>query len=192
MICDPFPPFAPSSFHIKFATQAWERAGAAALRRQVFCEEQRIFAHDDRDALDAGAITLVALSSFGIAPVDVVGTVRIHRDQPGVRSPHSGGSGTSEWSGSRLAVAKPFRRIGTIGTSLIRLAVMAAHARGCRVFHAHVQSANAPLFHALHWTTLQEVEVYGHPHHLMQADLAYYPPIADPEVGFLSHLKHAA
>jgi putative N-acetyltransferase (TIGR04045 family) len=180
MICDPFPAFAPSSFTIKFATEAWEFAGARELRRQVFCQEQRIFVDDDRDALDAHAITLVALSSMGVAPMDVVGTVRIHCDQPG------------EWSGSRLAVAKDFRRVGTIGTSLIRLAVMAAHARGCEVFHAHVQSGNAPLFHALHWKTLREVEVYGHPHHLMQVDLAYYPPIASPEVGFVSHLKRAA
>jgi putative N-acetyltransferase (TIGR04045 family) len=180
MICDPFPAFAPSSFQIKCATEAWEHAGAAALRRQVFCVEQRIFQDSDRDALDEHAITLVAASSFGVAALDIVGTVRIHCDQP------------QQWSGSRLAVAKPFRRIGTIGTSLIRLAVRTAHARGCQVFRAHVQSANARLFHALHWTTLEEVEVYGHPHHFMQADLAYYPPITSPETGFLSHLKQAA
>ena len=76
------------------------------------------------------------------------------------------------WWGSRLAVARPYRKVGAIGTSLIRLAVGSAHARGCRRFLAHVQSQNAPLFHALHWQTLDEVMLHGHPHHFMQADLA--------------------
>ncbi len=55
-----------------------------------------------------------------------------------------------------------------------------------------MQSQNAKLFHALHWETLEEVTLLGHPHHFMQADLAWYPPVAAPEIGFLSHLKQAA
>ena len=50
----------------------------------------------------------------------------------------------------------------------------------------------APLFQALHWETLDQVTLLGHPHHFMQADLTYYPPLATPETGFLSHLKQAA
>ena len=34
MICDPFPVFLPSEYRVKFATDAWERREAAALRRQ--------------------------------------------------------------------------------------------------------------------------------------------------------------
>ena len=158
--------------------------GNATRRRRfaatVFCNEQRIFQGTDRDAIDDIAIPLVALSSLAIAHEDVVGTVRIHEAEPGL------------WWGSRLAVARPYRRIGTLGTSLIRLAVGSAHASGCRRFLAHVQSQNAPLFHALHWETLEEITMHGHPHHFMQADLACYPPIATPETGFLSHLKQAA
>jgi putative N-acetyltransferase (TIGR04045 family) len=180
MIFDPFPVFLPAAYRVKFATEAWERREAAALRRQVFCEEQGIFVDDDRDDIDAIAIPLVVISSLGVAPHDVVGTVRIHEAEPGV------------WWGSRLAVAPDYRRIGALGSSLIRLAVCSAHARGCRRFYAHVQSQNALLFRRLHWHTIEETDLRGRPHHFMQADLAYYPPIADPEIGFLSLPKRAA
>src|SRR5450631_2497513 len=169
MIFDPFPVFLPAEYRVKFATEAWERREAAALRRQVFCEEQGIFVGDDRDDIDAIAIPLVVISSLGIAPHDVVGTVRIHEAEPGV------------WWGSRLAVAADYRGIGALGSSLIRLAVSSAHARGCRRFFAHVQSQNAPLFRRLRWDTIEEVNIHGRPHHFMQADLRHYPPFADAE-----------
>jgi putative N-acetyltransferase (TIGR04045 family) len=180
MIFDPFPVFQPAQYRVKFATDTWERREAAALRRQVFCTEQRIFGGDDRDAVDDVAIPIVATSSFGVVSQEVVGTVRIHEAEPGI------------WWGSRLAVAAAYRRVGALGTSLIRLAVSSAHARGCRRFYAHVQSQNAPLFRRLFWDTIEEVVIHGRPHHLMQADLAHYPPIADGEDGFLSLPRKAA
>jgi putative N-acetyltransferase (TIGR04045 family) len=180
MMCDPFPEFLPSEYQIKFATEEWERREASALRRQVFCGEQGIFAQDDRDALDEVAIPIVAISSFAVVTQEVVGTVRIHEAEPGL------------WWGSRLAVAANYRRIGSLGTALIRLAVSSAHARGCRRFLAHVQSQNALLFRRLHWDTIDEVSIHGRPHHFMQADLRYYPPIMDAETGFLSLPKKAA
>jgi putative N-acetyltransferase (TIGR04045 family) len=180
MIIESFRPFLACEFRVKAATLPWEKNRAAALRREVFCGEQGIFPDTDRDAIDDIAIPLVALSSLAITHEDVVGTVRIHEAEPGL------------WWGSRLAVARPYRKIGAIGTSLIRLAVGSARARGCRRFLAHVQSQNADLFHALHWETLEEVILLGHPHHFMQADLAYYPHMGAPETGFLSHLKQAA
>jgi putative N-acetyltransferase (TIGR04045 family) len=180
MIFDPFPVFLPAQYRVKFVTEAWEQRGAAALRRAVFCEEQRIFARDDRDAIDDVAIPIVAISSFGVALDEVVGTVRIHEAEPGV------------WWGSRLAVAADYRRIGALGSSLVRLAVSSAHARGCQRFFAHVQSQNALLFQRLHWTTLEEVEFHGRPHHFMQANLNHYPPFADAESGFWSLPRKAA
>jgi putative N-acetyltransferase (TIGR04045 family) len=179
MIFEPFPDFLPAEYRVKFVTEGWERREAAALRRHVFCEEQRIFATDDRDAIDEHAITIVAISSFAVASQEVVGTVRIHEAEPGV------------WWGSRLAVAGEYRRISALGTSLIRLAVSSAHARGCWRFLAHVQSQNAPMFQRLHWDTIHEVTLHGRPHHFMRADLLHYPPIADPETGFLSLPKAA-
>jgi putative N-acetyltransferase (TIGR04045 family) len=180
MICDPFPPFLSPEYQVKFATETWEKRGAAALRRAVFCGEQGIFAHDDRDAIDDVAIPIVAISSLGIVADAVVGTVRIHQPEPGI------------WWGSRLAVAHDYRRVGALGAALIRLAVGSAHARGAREFYAHVQSRNALLFQRLHWETLAVIDLHGRPHHHMRADLDHYPPIADADRGFTSFLKRAA
>lgn len=174
MIFEPVKPFLACEFQVKFATERWEQRQAAALRRRVFCEEQRLFAGDDRDAIDDIAIPLVALSLLGVAADEVVGTVRIHEAEPGL------------WWGSRLTVAAPYRRVGALGTALIRLAVSSAHARGCTRFLAHVQAQNAPLFHRLHWRTLEEIDLHGHLHHKMEADLTFYPPFAAPETGFLA------
>lgn len=177
MIVEPITAFVPAEYRIKYATEAWELGAAAALRRQVFCEEQGLFVADDRDAVDDVATAIVAVSTLAVTPHDVVGTVRIHEPEPGV------------WWGSRLAVAAPYRKVGLLGASLIRLAVSSAHGQGARRFFAHVQSQNAPLFRRLRWTTLDETSIHGRPHHFMEADLAYYPPIADPQTGFLSLLR---
>ena len=172
--------FTAPSFTVKFADRPWEFRDAAALRRRVFCEEQRIFEGHDRDAVDAVAIPIVAVSRLAVAPGDVVGPVRIPEPAPGL------------WMGSRLAVAPDHRRIGALGAALIRVAVSSAHARGCRRFIAHVQSQNAPMFARLHWHTLEEVELHGRPHHLMQADLDHYPPLLDALAGITALAKMAA
>jgi len=182
MIFEPFKPFIASEFQVRFAGLPWERNAAAALRRKVFCEEQGIFAADDRDATDDHAIALVALSLLGVAEGEVVGTVRIHRDE----------SEDGTWWGSRLAVEKSYRKLGAVGASLIRLAVSSAHARGCRRFLANVQSQNALLFQHLHWRSLGEFDLLGRPHHRMEADLDHYPPFATPETGFVSLSRLAA
>lgn len=168
----PPPPFLASDYIVHFATEPWEAAGAAELRRQVFCAEQGVFDHDDRDAIDAVATTIVALSTLAGGPDEVIGTVRIHQSAPGI------------WWGSRLAVAPSHRRVGVIGPALIRLAVSSAHAMGCVRFFAHVQSRNELLFRRLHWAKIEQVSLHGREHLLMQADLAHYPPIVDGSVGF--------
>jgi putative N-acetyltransferase (TIGR04045 family) len=180
MIFEPFPEFLPSEYRVKFATEEWEYREAAALRQAVFCDEQKIFAGDDRDALDAIAIPIVAISSFAVAAQEVVGTVRIHQTEPGI------------WWGSRLAVAREYRKISALGISLIRLAVCSAHARGCKRFYAHVQAQNAPMFRRVGWSTIEEKMLHGRVHHFMRADLSKYPPFADAETGFLSLPKKAA
>lgn len=180
MMFEPFRPFLPNDFQVKFATATWERRCAAALRRQVFCAEQGLFGGgDDRDSLDEIAIPIVALSLLGVTADDVVGTVRVHESEPGV------------WWGSRLAVAEDYRKVGALGAALIRLAVSSAHARGATSFLAHVQSQNALLFRRLHWNIVDEKELHGRPHYLMQADLAFYPPIRDAETGFRTAARGA-
>lgn len=172
--CDPAPAFAPCEFRIKWADSGWEIAHARRLRREVFCDEQGVFAGDDLDAIDAHAQPLVALACIGGMADQVVGTVRIHAGEEGL------------WWGSRLAVDQSFRHVGRIGATLIRLAVCSAHARGATLFLAHVQAQNLALFEKMHWRTLKEETLHGRPHLLMQADLAMYPPCHDPLTGFVS------
>ena len=50
-----------AGYTIKWVTLPWEREQAYALRRQVFCREQGLFADDDRDEIDDHAHLLVAL-----------------------------------------------------------------------------------------------------------------------------------
>jgi putative N-acetyltransferase (TIGR04045 family) len=179
MIVDNILPFLPCEFRIKFAASRWERDGSYALRRAVFCDEQGIFRTSDRDETDEHAIPIVALSMLGVASDQVVGTVRIHEEAPGV------------WWGSRLAVESEYRRIGAIGATLIRLAVSSANAMGCQTFLAHVQKQNEPLFRQMNWRTIEEVDLLGRPHLKMQADLSAYPPCATPELGYVALRKAA-
>jgi putative N-acetyltransferase (TIGR04045 family) len=167
--------FSPCEFRVKWAESDWERTQAHALRRAVFCAEQRVFEHDDRDEIDQRAQLIVALSCVGGMPDEVLGTVRIHEEAPNV------------WWGSRLAVAADYRSHGRLGATLSRLAVCSAHACGCTEFYAHVQSQNAALFRRLHWRTVEETDIHGRPHDLMQVDLDRYPPCHTPFTGFVTH-----
>lgn len=172
--------YAPVEYLVREAAQQWERDGAMALRRAVFCIEQGLFARDDRDATDDQAQLLVAMSCTAGLPEQVVGTVRIHR-----------GAAAGEWWGSRLAVHPAFRSQGHLGITLIRLAVSRANAQGCGTFLAQVQMQNVPLFRKLGWQMLEETAVHGRPHARMQADLDGYPPCHDPVSGFVTRAKAA-
>ena len=178
-LAPPFP-FVPGEYVVKLASEPWERAACRELRRAVFCDEQRIFHGDDRDEIDEVALPIVALACVAGMPDQAIGTVRIHRIGP------------DEWQGSRLAVHADFRRIAMIGTELIRHAVSSAHGLGCRRFIAHVQAQNVPLFRRLNWRSLSEETLHGRPHHLMEADLAHYPPRREAEFHFVTQLHRAA
>jgi putative N-acetyltransferase (TIGR04045 family) len=179
ILTPPFP-FLPTEYRVKLVHEDWERNACARLRRSVFCEEQKIFAGDDSDDIDAVALPIAALSCMLGMADQVVGTVRIHELEPGL------------WQGSRLAVHSDFRRVASLGSELIRHAVSTAHARGCKRFLAHVQEQNVALFNRLNWRTLEAVTLHGRPHRLMQADLAHYPPRLQEEVGFVTVLRNAA
>jgi putative N-acetyltransferase (TIGR04045 family) len=166
--------FSPSEYRIKWAQSHWEREQAYALRRAVFCIEQRLFDSDDIDSVDAHAQLIVATSCMAGIADQVVGTVRIHEAEPGI------------WWGSRLAVAADFRLLGKLGATLIRLAVRSAHGLGCRKFLAHVQRQNVPMFKRLHWSALREITLHERPHQLMSADLDSYPPYHMPFTGFVT------
>ena len=183
-VCELPPGFRPCDFRVKWADSDWERSQGHALRRAVFCIEQGIFVGDDRDPVDDHAQLLVAVSQVGGMADQVVGTVRIHRGDDG-RDP-------AVWWGSRLAVHAAFRHHGRIGATLIRLAVCSARACGCERFLAQVQLQNLALFERMHWRSLGRHDVHGRPHALMEADLAHYPPCADPGRGFATHGRNTA
>lgn len=172
--------YRPVEFRVKLATEAWEQHEARALRRAVFCGEQRLFAFNDADEIDARALTLVAVSCVHGMSEDVVGTVRIHQIEPEL------------WQGSRLAVRRDYRGQAWLGSELIHLAVSHAHALGARRFVAQVQAQNVALFERLHWRVIEAITVRDRPHARMEAELAYYPPCRDPERGFVTRLKDAA
>lgn len=172
-----FPRYQPVEYLIKWATQPWEISQAMQIRQDVFCEEQGIFDGNDKDDIDDQAQMIVAISCEAGHPDMVVGTVRIHQDEPGV------------WYGSRLAVHQQYRSQGKLGASLIKLAVSSANWVGCHSFLAHVQSQNVPLFRRLHWDVLQQETLLNRSHHLMQARLEKYPPFQTPCHGFLIQTK---
>ncbi len=160
MIFEPFAPFSPCEFRVKFAASRWEREGAYALRRAVFCDEQRLFADDDRDGVDDYAITIVALSMMGVAADKVVGTVRIHEEEPRLMV------GLAARGRARLPPHRRDRRDLDPPRRLFR----PRHGQR-RTFLAHVQAQNGPLFRQMHWETLAEVDLHGRPHFKMRADL---------------------
>lgn len=134
------------------------------LRQTIFCDEQQLFSHSDMDETDAIAYPIIAVEHHVLAGRHIVGIVRIYEAAPRL------------WYGGRLGVHPHYRRVGRIGKGLIQKAVTTAHGWGCDRFLATVQQQNVRFFRRLHWTSLEEMEIGHHPHHLMEADLAFYPP----------------
>jgi putative N-acetyltransferase (TIGR04045 family) len=159
VIVEPVTPFVARDVGFRPAAAGWELAAYHRLRRRAFCDEQRLFDGDDRDAIDDRAIALVAVTRIAGVVDDVVGGVRIWEDAPGA------------WWGGRLVTQPDHRGRAGVATGLIRLAVATAHRRGARSFRATVQAHNAPLFDRLGWTRLDAISVRGAPHLWMAADL---------------------
>ncbi|MFM2312151.1 MAG: hypothetical protein RLZZ04_1427 [Cyanobacteriota bacterium] len=151
------------TYQFKLALTQQEITEYYALRRQIFVEEQALFQDDDIDNLDAIAHPIIAIAA-DTPSAEVIGVVRIY--QPEHRL----------WYGGRLGTHPDHRRGWQIGKGLITKAVTTANAWGCDRFLATVQVQNVRFFRRLHWDSLEEIEIRGILHHLMQADLNYYPP----------------
>ena len=124
-----------------------------AIRRQVFVDEQGLFATDDRDGHDEHAIHYMALAGDVI-----IGTVRIYCDSDGL------------WWGGRLAVLKRHR--GRAGRLLIQACVERVRREGARQFSACVQQDNVAFFKTLGWVPVGETLcICDRPHQVMQATL---------------------
>lgn len=147
-------------YQFKLAASSDEIDDYFALRRSIFAEEQQIFEGDDRDDIDQFAYPIVA-----IAPnQQVIGVVRIYEVESGV------------WYGGRLGTHVDYRRGWKIGKGLIHKAVTTANSWGCHQFFATVQLQNVRFFQRFHWQSLEELSICDRSHHLMEADLNFYPP----------------
>jgi putative N-acetyltransferase (TIGR04045 family) len=182
-------------YSFQLATSTAEIQSYFALRHSIFVQEQRLFETSDMDEFDAIAYPIIALkagnSDSSITPYllppagvaiacgagatrafapspETVGIVRIYEPEPGL------------WYGGRLGVHADYRREGQIGKGLIYKAVTTANTWGCHRFLATVQLQNVRFFRRLHWTSLEEIIICDRPHHLMEADLAYYPATQEP------------
>jgi putative N-acetyltransferase (TIGR04045 family) len=151
-----------SGYICRIARTAAERAAYFELRREIFCDEQQLFAGSDEDELDAIAHPIVCVGEGG----RVVGVVRVWEE------------GQGAWWGGRLGVHRDFRTVGSVGRWLVQHAVGIARACDARQFRATVQRSNVAFFRRLHWRSLEELEIFGRPHHLMEAALDRYAPIA--------------
>ena len=165
------------TYEFKLATTAREIDDYFALRRLIFAEEQRLFQDHDEDELDAIAYPIVAVIPH---TQEIVGVVRIYEAQPRL------------WYGGRLGTHPQHRKGWQIGKGLIQKAVTTANAWGCDQFLATVQLQNVRFFQRLHWRSLEEINLCDRPHHLMEADLNYYPPNHEPRLPLLHPVKEAS
>lgn len=131
-----------------------------SLRQQIFCQEQALFDVSDCDEYDSIAYPIVAINQ----DKEVIGVVRIYETQ------------SKLWYGGRLGVHPDYRGIGLIAKGLINKAVTTANTWGCDRFLATVQRPNVRFFQRLHWKSVEEIRIYNQPHHLMEAELDFYPP----------------
>jgi putative N-acetyltransferase (TIGR04045 family) len=142
---------------------AAELADHFTIRRQIFVDEQAIFAESDLDIHDHD-MSAVALIGYcdGIA----AGTVRLFALDPA----------DGIWQGDRLAVLAPYRTRG-LGAPLVRCAVATAAVLGGRLMSAHIQLANVRFFQRLGWEGSGEREIYaGLVHQPMSIEL---PPLGE-------------
>jgi putative N-acetyltransferase (TIGR04045 family) len=148
------------SYSFKFAATPSEIKQYFDLRHSIFVEEQDFFKLHDVDDTDAIAYPIVAQETKSDR---VVGVVRIYEPEAGL------------WYGGRLGTHPEYRRGWQIGKGLIYKAVTTANTWGCTRFLATVQLQNVRFFQRLHWASLEEMTIGDRPHHLMEADLSFYP-----------------
>jgi putative N-acetyltransferase (TIGR04045 family) len=120
------------------------------LRREVFVDEQGLFAGSDSDDVDDDprTVVLVARTPDG----EVLGGVRLAP----MTEPDLGW-----WRGSRLVVETDARLMLGVGAALVRAACAEAEARGALRFDATVQAANERFFKRLGWVPRERLLLHG-------------------------------
>jgi putative N-acetyltransferase (TIGR04045 family) len=143
-------------------------AAHRTLRREVFVDEQGIFADGPAGDLDAAdedprTVVLVARAVGGARDGEVIGGVRLGP------APAWPGPDIGWWHGGRLAVAAADRaRFAGVGAALVRAACGYAESAGALRFDATVQPDRQRFFGRLGWTTVGRAAVAGRPHVLMR------------------------
>jgi len=151
-----------SDYLFKLAKTQPEISAYLVLRHKIFVEEQGIFIGNDVDSIDEIAYPIIAVKPDA-ASIEVLGVVRIYEAEPRL------------WYGGRLGTHPDRRKGWHIGKGSIDQAVTTANNWGCDRFLATVQIQNVRFFQRLHWDSLEQIEICGIAHHLMQADLDFYP-----------------
>lgn len=150
---------ATSAFLIQPCSDAEELAAYRRMRKDIFVEEQGLFAGSDHDDVDDDprAVVLVAMAPDGT----MLGGVRL--------APRTSVD-LGWWAGSRLVVSSKARTSG-VGPALVRAACAHAEGHGVLRFDATVQKRNERLFTSLGWIRRTDVDIHGAPH------VAMYWPI---------------
>ena len=145
-----------SALDVRVAVSDEDVAEHHRVRHEVFVREQGIFAVDDRDGWDEGAVKVIARAGGR-----VLGAVRLYPlDEAGL------------WKGDRLAVLPEGRRL-RIGAPLVRFAVATAGQRGGSRMIALIQARNVAFFRHLGWSALgDETDYRGATHQEMTIALA--------------------
>ena len=167
MIFEPFKPFLACAYPDQIRHRsAGSAQGARRCAAQVFCDEQRMFDGDDRDAVDDDGHP----DRRDLAAWRRRRRRGRHRAHPRGGDPASGGARGSRSTGEYRRHRRDRRRADPAR------GVLGPRARLPHVSRATCRARMSPLFRRLHWRTLEEVELHGRPHHVMQADLDFYPP----------------
>lgn len=115
------------AFEIRRTQTRQELAAAMAVRYEVFCKEQGVPRHEERDGRDHDALHLIA-----VAEGELLATCRLVFVGPTVQF-------------SRLAVAQSARRLG-IATELLRVTDAETRAGGANRIVLHAQTYARSLY----------------------------------------------
>ncbi|MFD4573679.1 GNAT family N-acetyltransferase [Streptomyces sp. NPDC058417] len=140
-------PGAEQAYEVRVAVDPADREACFAVRKEVFVAEQGVPEDLEYDALDAGALHVLAVRADGVP----LGTGRL---LSGAAAAARVGGDPAVGSLGRLAVTREARGLG-VGAALVRAVEEAARGLGLTAVDLHAQT------HALGFYTRLGYEVYG-------------------------------